>query len=1114
MRVLATTFFMVFIWFFATGQLGNTKQAISETLLPVKLNGKWGMMNTKGKIVITPRYDAIGTFKEFGYATMQRNGRIGLLNQYGQEVIAPKFDDVKVLDSLLFGVLDEQEWAVMNVDGQIILSNDYEQVRIWESRFIGFKKDQKWGVASIDGKILTPAKYDELEWLSGFFQTKIANKLGLLSLEGEEIIANESDEIKAHSSDLVFFRKNKRWGAVNKKGQLIFRPSFQSFFNLSDNFIKLIANSRIFLYSVEQEKIITEGQYATYYTFSKKYVLVKNNRKLGLIDWLGKEVLGVKYDEIHTFNQDQFRVNINGKWGVVGTYDREVVSLEYEYIAPAKYNIGVVKQNGKLGIINGKGQPQVAPKFDTIEVEREKAKAAQAGLFTALIFDELGNLKSEDQFENHRTLKIRGKKKNNTSENPNDASDYQLEKFEWYYDASQDKWGLRKLEDGSVHIEPVFDWVQPHRDVNYTLVGIEKWNKYTFDRTTYRFDMIFGVVNNVNGLLVTPVELLDIRLSDFRKGYPAARVVFENGTHGLIAENGSYLVKDYAFIDDFHDGVARMSMRGQLSGNLKNKEKGLGKVKDYLDHLMSPSHMTDYTQHDQDFRDAALMICADCSWGYVDTAGKVVIKPTYTFAENMVNEVGVVEKNGKSGVIHNHGKVLLSCAYDRVEFLENTEERIFKIYKNVSKYGLIDTLAEMAVNLVYDEIGALSGDRLAVARNGRWGFTDLAGNEIIPCRYRKVKPFRGGYAAAQLGNKWGFIDRMGNIIIEFKYRRVGNFESGLAWVATGSGVGYINDQDEKVIPAKFSKAYDFEDHVARVVVDGKYGLINVEGDYFLRPKYNHIHAFNDQGIAIVQIGNDRIRYGLITQTGNLIHGKKFKKIFPFREGLAAVKHKNRYGFINTTGEIIIEANYSKASSFSEGLAAVQKNGKCGFIDKAGNERIPLKYSRCLDFDKGTAIVYQGTPNAGVIDKAGNEIIPPSIRGLVGYSDRRGLIRDAGWNYYFITDEARFYEGYYDYARAFQHGIAIVQKDGKWGIINQNGMPIIAPKYDKIEPFEKGFAKVKIDGFSGLSNLDGEIIVQPEFEFISYAGNGLFRVEQGDKVGYFNAEGVWIWALQN
>ena len=91
-------------------------------------------------------------------------------------------------------------------------------------------------------------------------------------------------------------------------------------------------------------------------------------------------------------------------------------------------------------------------------------------------------------------------------------------------------------------------------------------------------------------------------------------------------------------------------------------------------------------------------------------------------------------------------------------------------------------------------------------------------------------------------------------------------------------------------------------------------------------------------------------------------------------------------------------------------------------------------------------------------------------------------------------------------------MAVVQVENQWGIINQKGIEIIPPKYDKIEQFEDGYAKVHIKGFNGLTNLQGELIVQPDYEYISYAGDGLFRVEQGDKVGYFDIDGNWVWGL--
>ena len=49
--------------------------------------------------------------------------------------------------------------------------------------------------------------------------------------------------------------------------------------------------------------------------------------------------------------------------------------------------------------------------------------------------------------------------------------------------------------------------------------------------------------------------------------------------------------------------------------------------------------------------------------------------------------------------------------------------------------------------------------------------------------------------------------------------------------------------------------------------------------------------------------------------------------------------------------------------------------------------------------------------------------------------------------------------------------------------------------------------------SDITFLQGELILQPYYEYISYAGEGLFRVEQGDKVGYFDLNGKWVWGLQ-
>lgn len=52
---------------------------------------------------------------------------------------------------------------------------------------------------------------------------------------------------------------------------------------------------------------------------------------------------------------------------------------------------------------------------------------------------------------------------------------------------------------------------------------------------------------------------------------------------------------------------------------------------------------------------------------------------------------------------------------------------------------------------------------------------------------------------------------------------------------------------------------------------------------------------------------------------------QYDELYPFSEGLAAVKKNDKFGFINTQGELVIPCQYQYAGSFKEGLACVVKD---------------------------------------------------------------------------------------------------------------------------------------------------------------------------------------------
>ena len=1091
----------------------------AQRYFPIKVDKKWGLINSDGQVVLPPVYDAIGEFKRFGYAVMQRDGYVGLLADGGRELVPPKYDDIKVLDSTLVAVMDQGQWMVVNLFGDIVLEKGYQRVEVWNSFYLAYMQNGKWGLTDKFGNKLAEPVYDDIQSEEGrFFITTRASRLGLLSSIGREILPNEANEIRFFSDSLFFYRTGNLWGAVDFYGIRVIPAEYKAFSRISDNFIKLSRNEGQFVYSIPCSRIISDGSFDDYYSFSKRYVITKKKRQLGLLDWCGNQILPPAYNEIQAYDKKLFRVNYQGQWGVVQAGGVSVIPFEYDYIAPLRGKACIVKKAGRFGLVNFRGELVAPPAYHRIELEGNQARAyrkqadGKGETLTLLTLDEEGKLRDTSNFQNHFQVNIRTNLSKNESTSENSVNDYLLDQFEWFYSPQEDRWGLRRLQDGEAQIDPKFHTVKVERSLGFTLVGIEKSERYEFERTSFRFDMAYGLVSNELGLLVTEMDFWDVRFDDFRRGYPLARCVFSNGRQGLVDRIGRIVRRDMAYIGDFVDGVARFSFAGRLSGSMK-PDRNLGKLRTYLNGLATTSIMLDYTQYDQLFRHDASLTCEGCEWGYIDTAAQVIVPPQYTFAKDFVNDVGIVECHDKWGMVNRDADILIPCSYDGVQFLENTGNKIVRVYIREPKYGLIDTLGQLTVSAVYDEIGSFREGRLAVKRNGLWGFVDRDGLEVIPCRFREVQNFSDGLAAAKLANSWGFIDKQGDVSVDFLYRRAGNFQNGLSWVYSEEGVGYINSKGEFIVPPKFDKGFDFSRGIARVVVNNEYGLIDTLGHFAQRPRYSDIQEFNEHGLAVVRYGNNNVRYGLVGRDGELITSLHLREIQPFSDGLAAVKYKDGYGFIDTTGRLLIPDVYSKVSSFSEGLAAVQQDGACGYINTKGDIVIPLEYSKCLDFTDGKAVVYKGIRKAGLIDRQGKLLIEPSVDRMLAFQEGRGLVRDDKYRFYYITEQAHLYDGYYEEATEFKHGVAVVQVDGKWGIINQKGIELIPPKYDKIESFEEGYAKVRIQGFNGLASLNGDLIVQPDYEYISYAGDGLFRVEQGDKIGYFDMDGHWVWDLR-
>ncbi len=1092
----------------------------SQVNFPIKVNGKWGLMDSLGNIALQPEYEAIGLFNA-GYAQIQKNGKIGLINENGQEIFTPNYNDIRVVSSSFFTLFKDGRRRLVNLTGDTIIDDDFDYVEVWNEHFIGYMQEDKWGAVNHTGqKIVTPQFSSLQVWKEQYLLTGDSTGVGLIDKTGSEILAANYEEIQFHDSNTFLFKEDSLWGIVNGKGIKQTSNRWNEYKAISPQYIQLMQNDleRVSLYSIAKEKIISENEYSGFLQFNDEQVVSREENGLGLINDNGEKILNAKYEEIHAYPGRLFRAMRKGKWGLIDSNEEIIVDFNYDFIGPPSNSVAVIGQKDKYGVVGLNGELTTAIEYDRIELNDNEAKAFHGDALSILVYNEDGTQEDEDHFNNFGTLKISGggvKQKIQKSLLTNDADDnqYLLKNFEWFFHRLTETWGLRNRHTGKIKIPPTFPNIQVHKEFGFTIVELNTESEYLYDRTRFKHFKVFGIINNEKGMYSTQTNMIDIRMSDLTaKGLPVARVVFVGGKHGLISRKGGLLLENYAYIGEFEEGRARMSIKGMLTTKMPKNEFHLGGLKNYLASLASPYTLNSLTTYDKKILNSGVLLLENETWGYLDTLGKVTIVPAFDFAMDFKQGAAIVQYNGKWGTIDQEGKELLAPSFDRIHFEARAKNQLLRIYDNCSKYGMVDSSGNVNIPILYEEILPLSEGRAAVKRGGKWGFVDQKGKEVSPCIYEKIQSFSEGLAAVRYKRKWGYLDRNGNLAIPHKYRRVGHFSEGMAWAAEGSFIGYINTKGETIVKPAFHQANSFQEGRAIVRISSDYGIIDPQGKFIVKPKFNKILPYSKDGIAIVRYDGSG-SYGLIDQEGNKIGNRKYQKIEPFSEELALVKLNNRYGYVDSEGNEIVAPIYTRAEPFVENRARFIQDGRWGFLDKSGQEIIPAQYSRSLDFKEGRAVVYFGYRNAGLIDPNGNYILEPTINRLVDFAEGRGLVRRNEKSYCYITDDRKFYKGLFQKATGFQCGVAAIKLDGRWGLINTNGLELTLPKFHKVGDFNNGHALIHINRMSGIAGLQGEILIPPEYEYIRYAGNDLFRIEQDNKIGYMDMTGKWVWPLQ-
>lgn len=283
----------------------------SEGLIPVKTGEKWGYIDRTGKTTIPARYDEAEPFYD-SVAEVGISGKRGYIDKSGNVVIPLKYEYVWGFNDGLLRVtcFGGAEGIIDRNNREIFMSSDYS-VNDFKNGFARIRNIESglWGFIDRNGRIAVKPAYDYAsDFQDGLAEVTLNDKEGYIDESGKVVITPQYESAGPFSDGLAVVKTNGKYGAINSKGEFVI-PAVHEFF----------------------------------YGFSEGLAGTRTGEKYGFIDKEGNIVIASDFDDVSRFSEGLAAVKINGKWGYINTEGRLVI--------PARFDAAQRFSGGKATVI-------------------------------------------------------------------------------------------------------------------------------------------------------------------------------------------------------------------------------------------------------------------------------------------------------------------------------------------------------------------------------------------------------------------------------------------------------------------------------------------------------------------------------------------------------------------------------------------------------------------------------------------------------------------------------------------------------------------------------------------------------------------------------------------
>ncbi len=160
------------------------------------IDGNYGVINPKGKLLLKPVYDSITYFFN-GFMRIEVGNKFGLVDKNFKIVLKPTYDYIEEFVGNIAILQHKNKYGCINRDMELKIKPTYDRIYFQQEDFLRTTLNSKWGYLDNNCNVLSKAIYDYgYDFSNGYAKILLDDKIGYLKEDGtllqKQVLTDES----------------------------------------------------------------------------------------------------------------------------------------------------------------------------------------------------------------------------------------------------------------------------------------------------------------------------------------------------------------------------------------------------------------------------------------------------------------------------------------------------------------------------------------------------------------------------------------------------------------------------------------------------------------------------------------------------------------------------------------------------------------------------------------------------------------------------------------------------------------------------------------------------------------------------------------------------------